>query len=202
MPSRPADRDRWLALGLLLAALALAYGVLVHPWWTVPMLEVEDRIDALQQRELRLRMQLQQAPQVQQRLAELQARQGAATPASCPSPTPSWPPPRWSSGWKRWCGGQPGQPQLRDHQPLAAAGGHARALRARDRAGAPALRQRRSWPRCCMRWKAARRACSSTTSTCWRSAVLRSRHRRAAQRRRAGCQLRPVRLPASRPPRR
>ena len=31
-----ADRDRWLALGLLLAALALAYLVLVHPWWTAP----------------------------------------------------------------------------------------------------------------------------------------------------------------------
>lgn len=76
MPPRPADRERWLALGLLLAALALAYGVLVHPWWTVPVLEVEDRIDALQQRELRQRMQLQQAPQVQQRLVELQARQG------------------------------------------------------------------------------------------------------------------------------
>ena len=76
MPTRPADRDRWLALGLLLLALALAYAVLVHPWWTVPMLDAEQRIESLQQRELRLRMQVQQAPQVQQRLVELQARQG------------------------------------------------------------------------------------------------------------------------------
>ena len=76
--SRPADvgmRDRWLALGLLLAALALAYAVLVHQWWTVPMLQAGDRIEALQQRELRLRMQLQQAPQVQQRLQQVRAQQ-------------------------------------------------------------------------------------------------------------------------------
>ena len=76
---RPADRpqarvtrrDRWLALGLLLLVLALAYAVLMHPWWTAPMLEANSRIDSLQQRELRLRMQLQQAPQVSGRLAQL-----------------------------------------------------------------------------------------------------------------------------------
>lgn len=70
-----ADRDRWLALGLLLAALLLAYAVLVHPWWTVPMLEAGSRIDTLQQRELRLRMQLQQAPEVEKRLAQVMAQQ-------------------------------------------------------------------------------------------------------------------------------
>lgn len=69
------ERDRWLALGLLLGALALAYLLLVHPWWTVPMLEASDRIDTLQQRELRQRMQLQQAPQVAQRLAQVRAQQ-------------------------------------------------------------------------------------------------------------------------------
>ena len=41
MPPLPNDRDRWFALGLLLAALALAYFVLLHPWWTVPMLDTE-----------------------------------------------------------------------------------------------------------------------------------------------------------------
>lgn len=70
-----ADRDRWLALGLLAAALALAYLVLVHPWWTVPMLAQSDRIDTLQQRELRARMQLQQAPQVRQALARVREQQ-------------------------------------------------------------------------------------------------------------------------------
>lgn len=67
----PADRDRWLALGLLLAALALAYAVLIHPWWTVPMLAAQSRIESLQQRELRQRMQLRQAPLVAERLAQV-----------------------------------------------------------------------------------------------------------------------------------
>jgi len=69
------DRDRWLALGLLVAALVLAYFVLLHPWWTVPMIDAEDRIEALQQRELRVRTQLRQAPDVARRLAQVQARQ-------------------------------------------------------------------------------------------------------------------------------
>ena len=72
-PLPVADRDRWLALGLLVAALLLAYFVLVHPWWTVPMLEANERIASLQQRELRQRMELQQAPQVRERLAQLEA---------------------------------------------------------------------------------------------------------------------------------
>lgn len=69
------DRDRWLALGLLLAALLAGYFVLVHPWFTVPLLEAQERIQTLQQRELRQRMQLQQAPQVAQRLAQVRAQQ-------------------------------------------------------------------------------------------------------------------------------
>lgn len=69
------DRDRWLALGLLLAAVAIAYLLFVHPWWTVPMLAEGQRIDTLQQRELRARMQLSQATQVRQALARAQAQQ-------------------------------------------------------------------------------------------------------------------------------
>ncbi|HEY5802956.1 MAG TPA: type II secretion system protein GspM [Lysobacter sp.] len=69
------NRDRWLALGLFLAALALAYLVLVHPWWTVPVLDANERLQTLQQRELRQRMQLQQAPLVTQRLEQLRAQQ-------------------------------------------------------------------------------------------------------------------------------
>lgn len=65
-----ADRDRWLALALLLGVLAVAYVLFVHPWWTVPMLEANSRVQAMQERELRQRMQLQQAPLVSQRLRE------------------------------------------------------------------------------------------------------------------------------------
>lgn len=75
MPALPAERDRWLALGLLLAALMLAYLLLVHPWWTVPMLDTGEQIAAAQQRELRLRTQLQQAPEVERRLAQVLATQ-------------------------------------------------------------------------------------------------------------------------------
>lgn len=81
----PTDRDRWLALGLLAAALGLVYLLLVHPWWTVPMREAGDRIQALQQRELRARMQLQQGPEVAKRLAtaqQLEARSPAFLPES------------------------------------------------------------------------------------------------------------------------
>ena len=66
------DRERWLALGILLLALAVAYLVLVHPWWTRPMLELDARIEALQQRDLRARMALSQQPQVLERLQALQ----------------------------------------------------------------------------------------------------------------------------------
>lgn len=72
MPVQVDKRDRWLALGLLLAVLGLGYLVLVHPWWTLPMREVEAQIQELRQRELRVRMQLQQAPQVAQRLQQAQ----------------------------------------------------------------------------------------------------------------------------------
>jgi general secretion pathway protein M len=72
--TRPiADRDRWLALGLLFLALVLAYLVLVHPWWTAPMLDAHARIEDLQQRELRQRMQLRQAPDVARRLQQVRA---------------------------------------------------------------------------------------------------------------------------------
>lgn len=74
MRSASPDRDRWLALGILAALLLVAYFVLVHPWWTVPMLEVDDRIADLQQRDLRARMELRQAPEVRKRLQALRAQ--------------------------------------------------------------------------------------------------------------------------------
>ncbi len=86
MPLAVTDRDRWLALALLLAALLLGYFILVHPWWTVPMQEVGARIGELRERELRIRTQLQQAPQVQRELAAAIAQQ-AQRPGFLPEAT-------------------------------------------------------------------------------------------------------------------
>lgn len=65
MPRPNADRrDRWLALGVLLGVLLLVWLLALEPWWGAPLREVDARIATLQQRELRMRMQLQQAPAV------------------------------------------------------------------------------------------------------------------------------------------
>lgn len=78
MPLPRADRDRWLALALLLAALGVAYLLLVHPWFTRPLRETDARIGELQQRDARVRAMLQQAPEIQQRLAALEASGNAS----------------------------------------------------------------------------------------------------------------------------
>ena len=70
-----AERDRWLALSLLLAVLGVGYLLMVHSWWTVPMLEVNQEIADSRDRELRVRTQLQQAPQVEKQLAAATAQQ-------------------------------------------------------------------------------------------------------------------------------
>lgn len=75
MATALTERDRWVALALLLGALLLGYLLLVHPWWTAPMLETNDRIQTLRERELRVRTQLQQAPAVRERLAAVLAQQ-------------------------------------------------------------------------------------------------------------------------------
>lgn len=77
MAPQPAPRDRWLALGLLLGLVGLAYLLLVHPLWTQPMRAVGEQIDALLERRQRIDIQIRQAPQVAQRLQ--QAQQALAT---------------------------------------------------------------------------------------------------------------------------
>ena len=86
MAPLPANRDRWLALGLLLAALAAGYLLLVHPWWTVPLVQANSRVADLRERDLRIRMQLQQAPEVQ-RQWELAIAQQAQRPGFLPEAT-------------------------------------------------------------------------------------------------------------------
>ena len=86
MPPAITDRDRWLALALLLGALLLGYLLLVHPWWTVPLQETGRRVAELRERELRIRTQLQQAPQVQRELAAALEQQ-AQRPGFLPEAT-------------------------------------------------------------------------------------------------------------------
>ena len=47
-------RDRWLALALLLAVIALVYLVLVHPLFTRPLLDINADITDLQERDQRV----------------------------------------------------------------------------------------------------------------------------------------------------
>jgi len=72
MPPAPTRRDRWLALGLLLAVLALVYLLLVHPLFTVPWRAMDQEIVALQERQQRVQVQLDQRPQVAERLQQVQ----------------------------------------------------------------------------------------------------------------------------------
>lgn len=72
MAMPPTRRDRWLALALLLAVITLAYLLLVHPWFTRPLLDINQGIAGLQEREQRVQAQLQQRGQVQQRLQQVQ----------------------------------------------------------------------------------------------------------------------------------
>ncbi|HAI59151.1 MAG TPA: general secretion pathway protein GspM [Xanthomonadaceae bacterium] len=62
----------WLGI-----AAVLGYGLLVHWWWTAPMLALGDEIAALRDDELLLRMEGEQMPQLEARLAEVRAAEAA-----------------------------------------------------------------------------------------------------------------------------
>ncbi len=73
MAMQPTRRDRWLALALLLAALVLAYLLLVHPWFTRPLLDINASITEVQERQLRVDAQLQQRDAVNDSLQQVEA---------------------------------------------------------------------------------------------------------------------------------
>jgi general secretion pathway protein M len=78
-----AERSRPYAIGLLLLALAAAYGIGLHWWWTAPMLSMGQQMDDLREQELRFRMLAQQRPAIEQRLAAVR-RIEAENPAFLP----------------------------------------------------------------------------------------------------------------------
>jgi general secretion pathway protein M len=82
-----ADRDRWLALGLLLAVALVAYLLTIHPWWTTSMHALGERIDTLRERDARARATLAEAPEIRKRLAAVRA-QSARIPGFMSEATP------------------------------------------------------------------------------------------------------------------
>ena len=67
MPPLPADRAR--VLGGVLLAIAIAYIVLVHWWFTAPMLQLGDEIVGLRDEERQLQAEVAQRPEIERRLA-------------------------------------------------------------------------------------------------------------------------------------
>ena len=72
MATRPGT-ERWRALGAALAVLLLAYLLLLHWWFTAPMLEMGSEIEQMRAQELTLRREAAQRPKLEQRLAQVRA---------------------------------------------------------------------------------------------------------------------------------
>ena len=63
--------ERARILAVTAVVLALAYLVLLHWWWTAPMLAMGDEIAALRDEELALRMEIAQRPELERELARV-----------------------------------------------------------------------------------------------------------------------------------
>ena len=77
MSRSPARDARIRGLALIAALAALAYVVGVHWWFTAPMLEMGDQIEALRTQELALRMESRQRPEIDKRLAQVRQFEAA-----------------------------------------------------------------------------------------------------------------------------
>src|SRR6478735_9446470 len=72
MATRPGT-ERWRALGAALAVLLLAYLVLLHWWFTAPMLRMGGEIEEMREQEVSLRAEAAQRPQLEARLAQVRS---------------------------------------------------------------------------------------------------------------------------------
>jgi general secretion pathway protein M len=70
MAPRPPT-ERWRALGAALAVLLLAYLVLLHWWFTAPMLRMGGEIEDMREQDAALRAEAAQRPQLEARLAQV-----------------------------------------------------------------------------------------------------------------------------------
>ena len=78
-----ASADRWRVLGAVALALLVAYLVLVHWWFTAPMLDMGQQIEDLRDQEQMLKVQIAQRPQLEARLAQVRQFE-AANPGFLP----------------------------------------------------------------------------------------------------------------------
>jgi general secretion pathway protein M len=69
----PLSAERWRALGIAALALLLAYLLLLHWWFTAPMLRLGAEIEDMRAQEQALRNEAAQRPQLEQRLAQVRA---------------------------------------------------------------------------------------------------------------------------------
>lgn len=78
-----AGVKRWHVFLGAAFVVALAYFILVHWWFTAPMLDMGSQIDELRTQELQFRMEASQRPALEKKLLEVKQQQ-AATPHFLP----------------------------------------------------------------------------------------------------------------------
>jgi general secretion pathway protein M len=78
-----ANADRWRVLGAVALALLVAYLLLVHWWFTAPMLDMGQQIEDLRDQEQALKVQIAQRPELEARLAQVRQFE-AANPGFLP----------------------------------------------------------------------------------------------------------------------
>ena len=79
----PANTERWKIYGGIFLIVAVAYFVLVHWWFTAPMISMGEQIDQLRDQELQYRMDASQRPALEEKLSEVRQQQ-ALTPHFLP----------------------------------------------------------------------------------------------------------------------
>ncbi len=84
---QPLPADRWRILGGLVLAIAIAYIVLVHWWFTAPMVSLGDDITGLRDEQRQLLAEVAQRPQIEARLSQVRQFE-AGNPGFLPEGSP------------------------------------------------------------------------------------------------------------------
>jgi len=79
----PVNIERWKVLGGVFMLALLAYLLLVHWWFTAPMMDMGEQINQLRDQELQYRMDASQRPALERKLGEVRQQQ-ALTPHFLP----------------------------------------------------------------------------------------------------------------------